>query len=657
MTTNQCADKMPEIASKDFLVTPSRSTLTYRPELDALRAFAVLCVVGFHFFIDRVPGGYIGVDIFFVLSGFLISSQIYVELESKKLSVGLFIARRIRRIFPAFLVVTAFVYIVGAFFLFNDDFQYLRRSLIQGLAFYINFALADAGSYFSAAVEKTPLLHLWSLSIEEQFYLAFPFLALVFWNRRFGLVLFSLIGLSFLANILTLKTDPAAAFYLPFSRVWELLAGAALARYELLRPTNELKSSYANDVVAGLSLAGIAYAALYLFGPTTSFPGFAALLPVILTCTAIYSTRRARYIAKLLAFKPLVYVGLISYPLYLVHWPLLSFLRLVEPSITYDRQFRLVLVVVSLALASLLYQFVEKPLKKLHAPRVSTILISIWCSCLLFLLLVERSPFQSELTPVQQKILSSSDATRLTWRYRDCFLETTDQVAADFAKFCSAGLAPDPATHVMLIGDSHAAHLYPGLLTTVKPPFVLSQYTAASCSPLLGSTDFYKKCGEINTHVRSLISRHRPATIVIGSRWDREPNRLDEQVDATVKFLRGAGVTRIVAFGPPPVWEPTLKYFLVKVTRVTNSVPERLAPPRYSFNMLQANDRRYAEIFKKYGVEYVSVVNGLCAEGLCQVSVGSTYPDDLIAIDEDHFTKAGSIFLFSQLPLSFSPSR
>lgn len=631
----------------------TRSKLTYRPELDAFRAIAVMCVVGFHFFSDRVPGGYIGVDIFFVLSGFLISSQIYIDLEAKNFHIGHFIARRIRRIFPALLVVTSFVYGAGALLLFADGFQELRKTLIQGLAFYINFSLAHSVNYFAVAVEKAPLLHLWSLSIEEQFYLFFPLLALFFWRRHFTFVLIFLIAASFVVNVLNVKAEPTATFYLPFGRIWELLAGAALARYEFAREGEKLCRSYLHDGLVVMAIGGVGFSVLYLFNATTNFPGFAGVVPVFLTCVLVFSSRRTKLVAKLMANRAVVYAGLISYPLYLVHWPILSFFRVAEPSITYNKQFRLALVIISFALAAAIYQFIEKPLKKLDVARVATSLIFVWFGFIVLLLSIEASPLQADLTPLQQKILSSSDATRQSWRYKECFLETTDQGPADFKESCKA--AGRGLGQVMLIGDSHAAHLYPGLQAQL-PAGSLSQYTAASCSALVGTnTANFKKCGDINLYVRGLISKTRPSTVIIGSRWDREPNELDEQLAATAKFLRDSGVQRIIAFGPPPLWEPNLKYFLVKIARVTDSIPAKLAPPKYPLYSLKASEQKTSVFFKKYNIEYVSIIDQLCSDGICQVSVGSNYPEDLITLDDDHLTKAASVFLFSKLGLQLAP--
>lgn len=201
----------------------------YRPDIDGLRAVAVLLVVGFHAFPGRFPGGFVGVDIFFVISGYLITGILLKEMESSDFSFARFYARRVRRIFPALILVLLCCFVVGWFVLLPDEFKALGKHIFGGAAFFSNFVLLHDAGYFDAAAVRKPLLHLWSLGIEEQFYIVWPVvLFLAFQIRRVGWMITAIFVASFLANVLTIGRNPVAAFYWPFTRAWELMSGGIL---------------------------------------------------------------------------------------------------------------------------------------------------------------------------------------------------------------------------------------------------------------------------------------------------------------------------------------------------------------------------------------------------------------------------------------------
>ena len=215
--------------------------LPYRPDIDGLRAFAVTSVVIFHAFPNLIPGGFVGVDVFFVISGFLISGIIFREIESSSFSFLDFYARRIKRIFPALITVLVSAYAFGWFFLFSDDFRRLGAHIFRATLFLSNLLLMREAGYFDNAAETKPLLHLWSLAIEEQFYLAWPLIVWVFWRvkaLRFPLI--ALLTLSSLVwNIYQSQVDLTRDFYSPLTRFWELSAGAWLAFYKMRNPQND----------------------------------------------------------------------------------------------------------------------------------------------------------------------------------------------------------------------------------------------------------------------------------------------------------------------------------------------------------------------------------------------------------------------------------
>lgn len=350
----------------------------YRPDIDGLRAVAVLSVVAFHAFPEWVHGGFVGVDVFFVISGFLISTIILRSLDAGDFSFADFYARRIKRIFPALALVLAASLALGWSLLLKDELRQLGGDTAAGAAFLSNFVLMRESGYFDTAVELKPLLHLWSLAIEEQFYLIWPLaLFLAYRYRRNPLtVILVVLAVSFALNAGRAGGRHAVqTFYHPLTRFWELLAGGALAwialhRHETfdaalrrLLPETDRQSAL-QDTKSFLGI-GLVAAGVFLLDRSRAFPGWWALLPVLGAFLLISAGPNAAVNRRLLAHPVFVFVGLISYPLYLWHWPLLSFARIVigeTPSVG----MRIALVALSILLAYLTYRFVEKPVR---APR------------------------------------------------------------------------------------------------------------------------------------------------------------------------------------------------------------------------------------------------------------------------------------------------
>src|SRR5258707_5569718 len=298
----------------------------YRPDVDGLRAVAVMLVLNFHAFPDATPGGFIGVDVFFVISGFLITGLITRELELGRFSLIEFYNRRIRRIFPALIVVLCATLALGWFWMLPQAFAQLGSDSFASAAFLANIALLLQSGYFDIESAKKPLLHLWSLGIEEQFYLFWPLLLILVARLRLSmLAAVAVVGVaSFVLNVALIGSNPVATFYLPFTRAWELLAGAALAC-----SWNQIsQSGTASNLRASVGVLLIATAAAVL-DTKSAFPGWWAVLPVA-GSALLLSAPAAWFCQGLLASPAMVWVGLISYPLYLWHWPLLVFFGIIK---------------------------------------------------------------------------------------------------------------------------------------------------------------------------------------------------------------------------------------------------------------------------------------------------------------------------------------
>ncbi len=350
---------------------------SYRPDIDGLRAVAILPVILFHLYPACAPGGFVGVDVFFVISGYLISLIIFRSLERGTFSFSEFYAKRVRRIFPALIVVLSACYTLGWLLLLPDEFRLLGKHLAAGAGFVQNIILQREAGYFDVDSEMKPLLHLWSLAIEEQFYMAFPLMVWLLWRRPPNLILGLILTLmaSFVLAEQGVRSDPVKAFYLPHHRFWEMISGALLALSQSSRlspvfnrasPLEEFKSCQALTTLRSCaSLLGFLLIAACVAGyhAKVPWPGALALVPVLGAVLLIAAGPAGWVNRNLLAARPMVWIGLISYPLYLWHWPLLVFLRIIEDGAVPSIASRLVVLMATFALAVLTYWLIEKPLR------------------------------------------------------------------------------------------------------------------------------------------------------------------------------------------------------------------------------------------------------------------------------------------------------
>jgi peptidoglycan/LPS O-acetylase OafA/YrhL len=367
--------------------TFSDHAIRYRPDIDGLRAVAVILVILVHAAPNWVQNGFIGVDIFFVISGFLITGILLTNLKDGSFSLKDFYVRRANRIFPALILVLITCTAFGWVSLYAGEFKLLGRSIATGAGFVANVGFYFESGYWDIAAKLKPLLHLWSLGVEEQYYLFWPLMLWAAWTRRVNIaVLFLvLIASSLVWNLWSITTDQAATFYLPFARFWELSAGGALAYANTVLPVrrdnallnffhrfaNRYHGSSLPAVLSNLSallgLSLIMYALTSSF-PAAEFPGWRAILPVVGTVLVIAAGSRSWLNAKLLSQRFLVYIGLISFPLYLWHWPLLTFPRILNNGELPDT-FRNAALALTLLLAVATYHLLEKPIRQNRSRR------------------------------------------------------------------------------------------------------------------------------------------------------------------------------------------------------------------------------------------------------------------------------------------------
>jgi peptidoglycan/LPS O-acetylase OafA/YrhL len=337
------------------------ASLRYRPDIDGLRAVAVLGVVIYHAFPKALPGGFCGVDIFFVISGYLISGILYKGVREGGFSFREFYARRIRRLFPALITVLLLCLGYGYFILLGDEYQQMGKHVAAGTLFIQNIVFWKESGYWDVASTLKPLLHLWSLAVEEQFYIIFPPLLLLFWKKKWPMVplLWILLLVSLIANLIMSYQSRESDFYLTTYRAWEFLGGSLLAWWHYGK-NHEEEAPYGNLLsVLGFILLVLSMIVLKEKEP---YPGWRAILPVAGSIMLIAAGRKSWINSRILSHPAVVWIGLISYPLYLFHWPALSFVHIVKGNKP-DSIYIWAALCIATLLTTATYYLVEKPIR------------------------------------------------------------------------------------------------------------------------------------------------------------------------------------------------------------------------------------------------------------------------------------------------------
>ena len=617
----------------------------YRPDIDGLRAIAVGAVLTYHAFPSLLPGGFIGVDIFFVISGFLITTIILQSLAAGDFSYRDFYARRIRRIFPALILVLAATLAFGWYVLLSGEFAQLGKQITGGAAFFANFVFLGEAGYFDATAETKPLLHLWSLGIEEQFYIFWPLLLGVAWRRRWPIlrVTLAVAIVSFLVNVLTVQPYRAAAFYSPLSRAWELMAGGLLAgmRWQAAG-TSPATSRPALKHVQSIVGVGLIVLGLFVTRSTKAFPGWWALLPVLGAVSCIAAGPNGVLNRYLLSNRLMVWVGLISYPLYLWHWPLLSYARIVqggEPSL----YVRVVLVVAAIVLAWATYRFVERFVKvHLSQGLLRGLAGSGAVMALAGVLIFFGMPHPRNDSPALQAV---ADATREDNYYAG---SQEDALGGQFVYRVGSG-----KHNVLLIGDSHIEQYAPRAveLARTQPDRTRTVYfaTKGSCPPVPGLfTNLNIGCDERRTAVLDLALGPQVDSVVIGACWScyftgagPTVNYFLDDAKVAHPFLNGNGIDlslqslgrmlkrlsahkKVYLMLGNPVgmdFDPLQQIQGSRLTHMAASTGQLKAPMPEDQAQLNA---RLKQVALANGAEVIEPFASLCAAGQCIRSM----PDD-----------------------------
>lgn len=506
----------------------------YRPDIDGLRAIAIISVVIFHAFRDYFKGGFIGVDIFFVISGFLISTIVFTSLEQNRFSIIEFYVKRIRRIFPALIFTLLISIIFGWFVLFTDEYERFGKHLTGGIGFISNFIFWQESGYFDSTSETKPLLHLWSLAIEEQFYLFWPLLMAFLWKSNIGfLKVISLIAIiSFVFNIYLLDNHPEAAFYLPITRVWELIAGGLLS-YVMLHHSQLIKNYKNVQSFFGLFLLAIG---LLLINEERSFPGWWALLPIFGASFVISAGSNSWLNEKLLSNNLMVSVGKISYPMYLWHWPLLSFAYILGNGNISPTHLIFVLLL-TILLSWVTYKFVEQPIRFGKYKFKSTFTLLVMMLSLLIIGFL-----------VNFGIISPRNNNHELEKFIEARNDVVD-FPQNFSKFQFGSeefYRYDGATSetTLFLGDSHTEQYLPRITYVLDkhPTSSNTIYIATQpgCLPIPGiilknNSIIERSCNSYRDSIFQLINNKNIKSVILGGCWNcyliKHPEQSKDEIE------------------------------------------------------------------------------------------------------------------------------
>lgn len=489
------------------------SNLKYRADIDGLRAVAVLGVILYHAFPRVLPGGFTGVDIFFVISGYLISGILYKGFSEGTFTFREFYARRVRRLFPALVTLLVLCLLYGRLLLLPDEFRRLGGEVAAGTLFIQNFVFWKESGYFDISAALKPLLHLWSLAVEEQFYLFFPPVMILVWKRKwpYAPLMAILLSVSFLLNLVMSFQDPVPDFFLTPYRAWEFLVGALLAWHHFGKGYDGARNG------EWMAVAGVVLIALgmILLRGSQAYPGWRALLPVSGTLLLIAAGANSRFNRSVLSHPAVVWIGLVSYPLYLFHWPLLSFVHIVRGEHPPSADI-LVALAAALFLAAFTWRFIEKPIRHHRSGKTVLLLSAAFVLTGVAGLLAWRGILPAgPVPPLLKNVLEARcDAEPLAGMLR--LVQYADQ-----AVYTTGGTGPC----TVVLGDSNAQQYAPRIMEILKGPAARGRgaiLVAEGGVPPFSGITHTRGCLYMMPTFFQVIADHPSIDrVVIAARWDQ----------------------------------------------------------------------------------------------------------------------------------------
>ena len=615
----------------------------HRLDIDGLRAVAVLPVLAYHVGIHSVPGGFIGVDIFFVISGFLITQVLLQDIDGGRFSLIRFYERRVRRILPALLVVAAVTFFVCAKYSLPSEFIDFSKSLIAAALSASNIYFWQTGGYFTAPALSKPLLHTWSLAVEEQFYIFWPlclWLGATVMKRHLLGATVVVIALSLLVSAYGAFSNPEATFYLVHTRAWELLLGGTLALGAFPTPLGPL----ARNLLSACGLILIAVSALTIHAEMP-FPGLLALPPCLGAFLVILAGRDGTSVAgRVLSWRPIVFIGLISYSLYLWHWPLTVFQQNYALLITggSDKVRKLTIIACSIACGALSWRLVEQPFRfgPWRPTRPTLFRLAAAATGVVVLLGAigwGENGFPSRYSPRQLQIASYLNYSSVVMFRTDqgCFI--FDKGPQAWGPNCLNWDSTKP--NYLLLGDSHTAELWSGL-HSAYPEINFLEAAAANCFPVidhaLGEAGFCTR--PIDDLLYKFLPAHRIDMVVLSARWKTD---YAARIAETLDWFRAKNIA-VTLIGPTVVYDSALPRLLLTADRTKDPA---FLDQHWDHTLMQF-DAQLSTLAAAHGATYVSMLRLLCSGYSCSNADAQGLP---LLYDAEHFTAEGSELVAQKL--------
>ena len=601
------------------------SKVEFRKDINGLRAIAVISVLLFHFNVNHITGGFVGVDIFFVISGFLMTGILIGTNDIKGIK-NFYIARFVR-IFPALGALIITTLLLSLLLFTTSDFETFSRNAVSALLFYSNIYFSKHSGYFDTSSHYNLLLHTWSLSVEWQFYILFPLIVLLTKKTRlslFGIISF-LTVLSAALAFWTVYGNKEELFYtLPF-RAWELLLGGMIY-------IASLKKIYSHKHLDKLGLLLILYSILFI-QPTEAWPNFKTLIPVIGVCIVIYANNNESFVTC----NPISqFLGKISYSTYLWHWPIVVLMNL------YKVEFNFInitlAIIASILFGWLSFTFIEDKFRNKSLLKINVSVFIVTLSLSILVIITHGMSFRYS-NSIEEIVNYRFDRT--LWRADSCFLNP-EQNYIDFSK-CSDRTNNNS---IVLWGDSHAAQLMPGFVARPSREFEIYQRTSSLCGPLIGYVNPQRKnCFEVNNNISSYIAKNKPKAVILSALWSQYET--EKYLPKTLTFLVENNIKNIYVIGPFPFWQDTLPNIVEKFGLTqTGEVSRKYFDDHYN---VVKNDKLLRKMALKYpNVTYISPLDMMCTELSCKATVikQKAYP---IQWDSAHLSNEGSEWFVGEI--------
>ena len=611
----------------------------YRWDIQGLRAIAVLAVVLFHINPLLLPGGYIGVDIFFVISGYLIMGFIWRDLQNENFSLLNFYTKRVYRLFPALFVTVFFSSVAAYLILLPNESEIYLKSMVSTLFYFSNFYFYTQANYFNDAMTFYPLLHTWSLSVEEQFYMFFPLILMFIYRKKIKHVFTVLLLLGILSLILSqwyVNEDASFAFFSSPTRFFQFIIGGLIAIYLQRHKVTKRGSDIA--IIAGLC---IIFYTLYFYNEKTLFPGLNALLPTFGAGLVMYFGSNAKYMKVFLENRVISLIGNASYSIYLWHWPLLVFYKLkYSPNLSSKEQFGLLLVSIFFGIVS--WYFIENRFRKskFSSLTIKPILTVLGVSFIFVIFnIIVFKYFPSKTLRYQQKAARYLNFNTDEFRAGSCFLTSK----YNDIKFYNKDLCvtyEEGKKNYLLLGDSHAAHYYSALSDMMRSDETLTQVTASGCVPLLKSHGA-RRCTGLNAWAyNTLIHKKHFNVIILSANW----RIVDKNVFKNSLNVLSRYTNKLIVLGPSLEYKQSLPRLLVHLKKGEES--SQLYKTASAYDAFVSIDKSIENYTTTNNVEYISILKILCNKKGCKSVTDDGTP---INFDNGHLTHEGATYILKQI--------